>query len=129
MPTEIKAVFLFPQCTWPRKIDSPVRAMLIADTHLLGPIRGHWLDKLRREWQMHRSFQTAVNIFQPGIIFVLGDVFDEGDIVNQREFRRYVIRFERLFRPPSDTQMYSIIGNHDAGFHYRYHNWAQKFQK
>lgn len=50
------------QCGWPtldsRKedltvsqtelIDKPVRAMFIADTHLLGSKEGHWFDKLRR---------------------------------------------------------------------------------
>lgn len=25
-----------------------LRAMVLADTHLLGPFRGHWFDKLRR---------------------------------------------------------------------------------
>lgn len=107
------------QCKWPGQLQAPVRAMLIADTHLLGPYRGHWFDKLRREWQMHRTFQTAMTIFHPDIVFILGDVFDEGDIVNQKDFRRYVVRFKRLFRPPSNVEMYSIIGNHDAGFHYR----------
>lgn len=50
------------QCNWPSldphkavssvdtpKLDEhPVRAIFISDTHLLGPKRGHWFDKLRR---------------------------------------------------------------------------------
>lgn len=28
--------------------ETPVHAMFIADTHLLGPKNGHWFDKLRR---------------------------------------------------------------------------------
>ena len=48
------------KCTWPilntDKADSslpptqsqPVKAMVIADTHLLGTREGHWFDKLRR---------------------------------------------------------------------------------
>lgn len=40
------------RCSWPH-IDtedshSPLRALFLSDTHLLGAIRGHWLDKLRR---------------------------------------------------------------------------------
>lgn len=31
-----------------------------------------------REWQMERSFQTALWLLQPDIVFILGDVFDEG---------------------------------------------------
>lgn len=49
------------QCSWPElsaanedmkitinNIEEPVKAMFIADTHLLGTRRGHWFDKLRR---------------------------------------------------------------------------------
>jgi hypothetical protein len=49
-----------------------VGAMVLADTHLLGARNGHWFDKLRREWQMHRTFQTAQAIFRPEHVFFLG---------------------------------------------------------
>lgn len=92
--------------------------MLLADTHLLGPFRGHWLDKLRREWQMHRSFQAAVTIFSPEHIFFLGDLFDEGSWVNPQQYRQYVDRFRRLFATPASIQTHAVVGNHDIGFHY-----------
>ena len=49
---------------------SPV--MILADTHLLGSRLGHWADKLRREWQMFRAFQTAQTLFSPEHVFFLG---------------------------------------------------------
>ena len=49
---------------------SPV--MILADTHLLGSRLGHWADKLRREWQMYRAFQTAQTLFSPSHVFFLG---------------------------------------------------------
>ena len=52
--------------------DNTVSAMILADTHLLGARNGHWFDKLRREWQMHRTFQTAQTIFRPEHVFFLG---------------------------------------------------------
>jgi len=52
--------------------------MLIADTHLLGSRNGHWFDKLRREWQMYRAFQTARFYLQPDYIVIMGDLTDEG---------------------------------------------------
>ncbi|XP_043490626.1 metallophosphoesterase 1 isoform X1 [Polistes fuscatus] len=120
------------QCNWPsldpRKavssVDSskfnenPVRAMFISDTHLLGPKKGHWFDKLRREWQMYRAFQTAVAIHKPNIIFILGDIFDEGDWSNDKEFDNYVSRFHSLFSVPDGVRLYTMAGNHDIGFHY-----------
>ncbi|MBN3290763.1 MPPE1 Metallophosphoesterase, partial [Polypterus senegalus] len=55
-----------------------LRVLVLSDTHLLGAINGHWFDKLRREWQMERAFQTALWLLQPEIVFILGDIFDEG---------------------------------------------------
>ncbi|XP_045785927.1 metallophosphoesterase 1 [Maniola jurtina] len=113
------------QCGWPsltkRKPNDmePVYAMIIADTHLLGSRNGHWLDKWRREWQMHRAFQTAITLHQPEAVFVLGDLFDEGKWCSQTEFNDYVERFYHLFKVPDGTTMYAVVGNHDIGFHYR----------
>lgn len=71
------------KCAWPKinhargGEDSAVRAMVLSDTHLLGAVGGHWFDKLRREWQMERAFQTALWLLRPEIVFILGDIFDE----------------------------------------------------
>ncbi|PZC81140.1 hypothetical protein B5X24_HaOG213241 [Helicoverpa armigera] len=97
----------------------PVYAMVIADTHLLGSRNGHWFDKWRREWQMHRAFQTAMTLHSPEVVFVLGDLFDEGKWCPEKEFNDYVERFYKLFEVPETTAMYSVVGNHDIGFHYR----------
>lgn len=110
---------------------------------MLGPFRGHWLDKLRREWQMHRAFQTTMTLFQPNVVFILGkftsvavfciilnsysyeiphcsgDLFDEGERVNDQQFQAYAERFQRLFYVPKGTQLFGALGNHDIGFHYK----------
>ncbi|XP_043665973.1 metallophosphoesterase 1 [Vespula pensylvanica] len=120
------------QCNWPSldphkavssvdtpKLDEhPVRAIFISDTHLLGPKRGHWFDKLRREWQMYRAFQTSITIHKPDIIFILGDIFDEGDWSNDKEFDNYISRFHSLFSVSNDIRLFTMAGNHDIGFHY-----------
>ncbi|KAE9545799.1 hypothetical protein FO519_010989, partial [Halicephalobus sp. NKZ332] len=92
--------------------------MILADTHLLGKIKGHWLDKLRREWQMRRCFQTAVSWLNPDAVFFLGDVFDEGQWATDDDFEVYSARFEELFSVPESTERFVVVGNHDAGFHY-----------
>ena len=51
----------------------PVKAIILADTHLLGSRLGHWFDKLRREWQMERSFQSAMLVHNPDVVFILGE--------------------------------------------------------
>lgn len=98
--------------------EKPVRVMVLADTHLLGSRHGHWFDKLRREWQMYRAFQTAMTLHSPDLVFVLGDITDEGLFCSKDKFEYYVKRFYSLFSVPSGTNMHVIVGNHDIGFHY-----------
>ena len=50
------------------------------------------------------------------IIWIIGDVFDEGQWVDEAEFTSYVNRFYSLF--PFTSRLYVIVGNHDVGFHY-----------
>ncbi|XP_041495134.1 metallophosphoesterase 1 isoform X2 [Microtus oregoni] len=115
------------RCRWPEvktlahgDSQEPVlKAMFLADTHLLGEIRGHWLDKLRREWQMERAFQTALWLLQPEVVFILGDIFDEGKWSTPQAWADDVQRFQKIFRHGSHVQLKVVIGNHDVGFHYQ----------
>lgn len=120
------------QCTWPELVrahldpyvplsgdNRPLRVMLLADTHLLGWRNGHWFDKLRREWQMERAFQTAMFIHNPDVVFVLGDLLDEGKWASDDEFYHHVARFRRIFRTARGAgQVQVVVGNHDIGFHH-----------
>ncbi|XP_022697294.1 metallophosphoesterase 1-like isoform X2 [Varroa jacobsoni] len=120
------------QCTWPL-LDSatqehnirsdpnaaPLKVMMVADTHLLGPFRGHWFDKLRREWQMKRTFATAMTLHQPEVVVFLGDLFDEGQWMDNVQFNRDVQRFKRIFPQAEKTKFIVAAGNHDVGFHYK----------
>ncbi|KAG7488746.1 hypothetical protein MATL_G00036790 [Megalops atlanticus] len=124
------------QCSWPETdhLDSgkPVpilHALFLSDTHLLGAIRGHWFDKLRREWQMERAFQTAVLLLRPEVVFILGDVFDEGKWSSTKDWRDDVRRFRQIFRHPRDTELIVLVGNHDIGFHYEMDSFKlQRFE-
>ncbi|XP_042724690.1 metallophosphoesterase 1 isoform X1 [Lagopus leucura] len=129
------------QCRWPdvkggahtgneETSTSVLKAMFLADTHLLGEIKGHWLDKLRREWQMERSFQTALWLLQPDIVFILGDVFDEGKWDSPQAWADDVRRFQKMFKYPVSTELVVIVGNHDIGFHYEMTSYkVHRFEK
>lgn len=68
-----------------------------------------------------RSFQTAIQMFKPDVVLILGDIFDEGNWVNDRQFEEYVDRFKSIFEVPQSTKLYAIHGNHDINFHYQMH--------
>ncbi|KAM9308335.1 metallophosphoesterase 1 [Gastrophryne carolinensis] len=113
------------QCGWPQlkspstKQSTPsLKAIFLSDPHLLGEIRGHWFDKLRREWQMERSFQSALWLLQPDVVFILGDLFDEGKWSNSKAWANDVARFQSIFRHSPHTELFIVVGNHDIGFHY-----------
>ncbi|KAF7646647.1 hypothetical protein LDENG_00184240 [Lucifuga dentata] len=123
------------KCSWPKishvragegidggPMESALRAMVLSDTHLLGAVGGHWFDKLRREWQMERAFQTALWLLRPEIVFILGDIFDEGKWSSQKHWEDDVRRFNRMFRHSTDTELVVLVGNHDIGFHYEHHH-------
>lgn len=60
---------------------------------------------------MHRTFQTAIGIFNPEVVFFLGDLFDEGEWVKGPDFDKYVSRFESLFSVPEHIDIYVVPGN------------------
>lgn len=107
------------QCNWPEFKTQASKVMLIADTHLLGSRNGHWFDKLRREWQQYRSYQTALSLLKPQIVGILGDLTDEGKWCSDEEWNYYVNRANDLFKTNKDnTHLFVLAGNHDIGFHY-----------
>lgn len=110
-----------------------LRALVLSDPHILGNKRGHFFDRLRREWQMHQSFVAADFLFEPDLVLVLGDILDEGLIASRSEFEEYVQRFHSVFPIRENTQSLILVGNHDIGFHdrvlYFEPNLRQRFEE
>lgn len=48
----------------------------------------------------------------------MGDIFDEGNWVNEDGYKNYVDRFHKLFKISETIKLYAIHGNHDINFHY-----------
>ncbi|XP_024068349.1 metallophosphoesterase 1 isoform X3 [Terrapene carolina triunguis] len=67
---------------------------------------------------MERAFQTALSLLEPDIVFILGDVFDEGKWSSSQAWADDVRRFQKMFRHPVRTELMVVVGNHDIGFHY-----------
>ncbi|KAJ2947911.1 hypothetical protein O0L34_g9702 [Tuta absoluta] len=110
------------QCSWPvvNKTDPNeiLKAFMLTDIHMLGHRNGNPVDKWRREWQMHRAFQTIISLHNPDVVFVLGDIFDEGQYATDDQFDKYVEGFYDKFYVPDHIKMFILVGNHDIGFHH-----------
>lgn len=48
-------------------------------------------------------------------VFMMGDMFDGGRILNAEQYAAHVQRFEHVFEHPADMPMYNATGNHDVG--------------
>lgn len=105
------------QCQWPTKIEDPIRAMMLTDVHLLGPLNDNWFERTRVEAQIRRVYQKALSLHQPDVVFILGDLFNEGLYVDDNDFSEYLSRFSDIFETPPHIQRYCLVGNHDIGFH------------
>lgn len=125
--------FVLLGCSWPQlsKIDQdftiqlpndvnrkPLHVMLIADTHLLTSQSSLSFKRYRYDWQMYRSFQSAVFLFEPQIIFFLGDLTADGQTSTNSQWNQTVKHFRSLFSVNEEIRLYVIPGNHDIGFHY-----------
>ncbi|KJE97219.1 metallophosphoesterase 1 [Capsaspora owczarzaki ATCC 30864] len=111
-----------------------IRLLVIADPHLIGHQRGHWLDRLRREFAMQQSFRAIAQLLpedqRPHAVLLLGDIFDEGQWDTQENWDDDLRRFHRVFdmssmRSPNRQPplLKVVVGNHDVGFHYVMNQW------
>lgn len=110
--------------------NSLTKMMIIADTHIMGPIKSVKLDKLRREWQMKQAFSISNRIFQPDTIIFLGDLFDEASFSRDEAFQKACQDFNRIFEFDHEQQEFIVIpGNHDVGFHDQVKNFPYLLQR
>jgi hypothetical protein len=56
---------------------SSVRMLLLADSHILGPQRRHWIDILWSDWGLEKAITSAMWVHEPDVVVLNGDVFDE----------------------------------------------------
>lgn len=73
-----------------------------------------------REWQMERAFQTALGVLQPEVVFILGDIFDEGKWSSPKVswWTLSVIRNDRPHTPPT-ARLLRIWDNNIICWHVR----------
>eukprot|EP01090_Pellita_catalonica_P007114 TRINITY_DN17725_c0_g1_i1.p1 TRINITY_DN17725_c0_g1~~TRINITY_DN17725_c0_g1_i1.p1 ORF type:complete len:401 (-),score=38.72 TRINITY_DN17725_c0_g1_i1:25-1227(-) len=108
-------------CSWPQNVEKdkdPLFVAIIADPHLIGK-KGHWFDRLRREWQMKMSFRATITIFSPDLVVLLGDSLDRGHKYSDSEiwYEKDLSRFINLFGSVNNSATIILVGNHDIGFH------------
>lgn len=99
---------------------SCTKILFVADPQLLGYITGE--SRIINMFATHdsdrhlaKTFRQAVSHTKPDIIVFLGDIFDEGSISNDQEFKETYLRFQKLFPIPRDSEIIFVAGDNDIG--------------
>lgn len=99
---------------------SCTKILFVADPQLLGHITAD--DRLKSMIEIYdsdrhlaKTYRQAVAHSKPDIIVFLGDIFDEGSISNDQEFKETHLRFQKLFPIPRDSDTIFVAGDNDIG--------------
>lgn len=103
---------------WPEGGVNATNILVISDTHVMGSHKSYRIDKWRREWEMHQSYQMSTEFFKPDVIINLGDLIDEGAIYDANNFKSSVEDYKRIFKSSYVNFLaVNVPGNHDMGHH------------
>ncbi|CAN6447434.1 unnamed protein product [Victoria cruziana] len=121
-------------CSWPaigdlRDPDNLVHIAVLADpqladrtSHGLSPKSGAFKAiKFYTDLYMLRAFRKSVLPFEPQIIIFLGDHFDGGPYLTDKEWHDSLMRFKHIFSLAGGPRNYKfdvhyLSGNHDIGY-------------
>lgn len=112
-----------PLWNWPRlpaHNEVSVRLLVVADPQLLG--RGNtapgplgYVVRWDADRFVRKTHELAHYYFKPDVTIFLGDLFDEGEIANDRDFWSYVQRFLSVFSSVRFHQSVIVPGDNDIG--------------
>lgn len=92
-----------------------VRVLLVSDPQILGFERELWIARYDSDRHLRQTFLQAFYHVKPHAIIFLGDLTDEGEIADEKTFRKYYLRFKRIFNLPENVETINIPGDNDIG--------------
>ncbi|XP_078444568.1 calcineurin-like metallo-phosphoesterase superfamily protein isoform X2 [Wolffia australiana] len=144
-------------CSWPRggstssltgssqSTDKRVNIAVLADPQIMDwtslnlPRESMTLKaaKFFTDLYLRRSLQTSILPFKPDVVLFLGDQFDGGPFLSDKEWEDSLSRFKHIFYLKergrySDIKFYYLSGNHDIGYaslHMHHPEVISRFEK
>ncbi|KQK21380.1 hypothetical protein BRADI_1g60450v3 [Brachypodium distachyon] len=118
-------------CSWPSAHlpDNHVKVAIVADPQLMDstslglPQSSLVLQAVEffTDLNMRRSFQSVILPYKPDVVLFLGDHFDGGPYLPNKEWQESLFRFKHIFsmneqRMNPHVPVYYLSGNHDIGY-------------
>ncbi|VFQ68971.1 unnamed protein product [Cuscuta campestris] len=141
-------------CSWPRppssvsKVDNPgdyVKIAVLADPQLMDKTSLRLAPKslalemaqFYTDLFMRRAFLSSIFPFKPDVILFLGDYFDGGPFLTDKEWLESWSRFKHIFnldmlQQTTNIKLFYLAGNHDVGyaaFHSRMPQVIRRYEK
>lgn len=102
------------------------RILFVADPQILGDTFDYsWFSALANfdsDWHLKKTFSHAFHHTKPDIVCFLGDIFDEGSVADDKQYKAYYARFKEIFHMGMDetgsVQAIFVPGDNDIGGEY-----------
>lgn len=112
-----------PLWNWPQlpaHNEVSVRLLLVADPQLLGrrntaPGLLGYIERWDADRFIRKTYDLAHYYFKPDVTIFLGDIFDEGEIANDKDYWSYMQRFLDIFSATKFHQAVIVPGDNDIG--------------
>lgn len=96
------------------------RLLLVGDPQLLGNINSAWgpfgyIERWDADRFIAKTFDLVHSRFKPDVTIFLGDIFDEGELATNRDFRSYVERLLGTFSSLDLKKTVFLPGDNDIG--------------
>uniref|UniRef100_A0A915IVZ1 Calcineurin-like phosphoesterase domain-containing protein n=1 Tax=Romanomermis culicivorax TaxID=13658 RepID=A0A915IVZ1_ROMCU len=96
-----------------------LRVLIVADPQIIGfndaifPI--NYLNMIDSDRFLRNSFHFAFTHDKPDMVIFLGDIFDEGHIAIDSQYKQYIERFRSIFSMRSTIVKVHVPGDNDLG--------------
>ncbi|XP_063698984.1 uncharacterized protein LOC134829698 [Culicoides brevitarsis] len=103
------------------------RILFVADPQILGDTFDYnWFSALANfdsDWHLKKTFSHAFSHAKPDVVCFLGDIFDEGSVADDQQYKSYYDRFREIFHMGMNEtnggiQSIFVPGDNDIGGEY-----------
>jgi predicted phosphodiesterase len=94
-----------------------MKLLLISDMHIMCtvPAVEPWLYRWDADRYLRMNIETAVKYVNPDAVILMGDVFDQGYIATEQQWKEYLECLQTIVHLPPHTKLMVTVGDNDIG--------------
>ena len=94
-----------------------LRVLAITDLHIMCTMSAvePWIARWDADRYLKKNLDQAIAVFEPHVVLILGDVFDQGYNANSKEWVDYLACLRHIVALPKKVKFMSTVGDNDIG--------------